>query len=353
MNENLDNVKRILGKYFENINELDIELVNRVLKEYTNRLADLMDFHRMSQVNLEAMIDEIREEARYEGKRYNGEERREDSKRYLYRSTDSKKENIDEVENEEKKNIIKTIQQDFESEIEEEKRESLKKFTRRLDDFSESSARTVASYLRRAGYYNFEEVIYDLRRLTRSVVDRNLDEYSQSINIYAKNSLHNIYDEFEHIKFPEQETELSPEEIREANKAIVEENGIDVDLLEDTYRKYIEGELEPKTVEVGGILINSVAQPVSDEKLLIISEDLMQNNKINEQLNLMDSKDKFAVVKREFYDMIMTEEEFKVIEQENKKARTSQFRSYSIDKKEEKLPETKQKNDGYEFEEYL
>lgn len=356
MNENLDNVKRILAKYLDRLNELDKDSVDRVLRDYTNKLMDLFDSHRINGVNLDMIIDEIREEARYGGKRLDGEERRDTSKRIINRNTDARLETIDKVENDEKKWIVKRIENDFEGEIEEEKKESIKNFTRRLDDLSEIVARTAASYMRRAGYYNFEDFIYDLRQASRSVVERNLGEYEYSVSGLTRNAINNVYDEIGHIQFLEPEIELSEDEIREANKTLINEKGIDVDLLEDTYRKYVMGELgtdEKVDFKADERPISLIMQRTSEKRALAISEVIMQNNILNENTNLMDSKQKFEIVQRDWYDMLITEEEFKAMEQERKKSIASPFRQYSNDVQKEKLKDTKNKNDDYEFEEYL
>lgn len=255
MKQGIEEVKRIFGEYTGALDKLDSKRIEILLKDYQEKLADLLYERGIDGVDIEEIMQQIKEEVAYDtwrydeegnfAKKYDRSEAREDSQ--FKKEINRKVEDIEEEGNEEKEAYVKSLPYTIETVSEEEKYNSTHAFSNYLEDFLSASNQIVLMQMNRVGYYNFDDFDFDLRSVTRQVGERNLSDYEVDIEDLNRVLLQQVSENLDSVKFAEVEkrveenitleNKLDVEAIRVANQTLMEEMQIDVNMAQEIYRR--------------------------------------------------------------------------------------------------------------------
>lgn len=312
--EVMEQMKLKLSAYLQGLNEFDEETLNNVLKKYSQKLDELLDYYGIKNVDVDYLMDEIKSESKFVQKHYDRSDDRANDEQMLRRDFDTKAEQLD-YKND-KRQVLMGAFKNFEMAIEDEIKYSSMRMENCMEEVLNTALEMTKQELVRNGYYNIDDLNYELNQTARSLHTYFIDEYADTIKYSGRSKVNEVMDDINSVK---QENTLdaisnlniTPKEIFDDYKNGKISDGIK--LLSDELDIDVMTISEPKFENDR----NSATQ-----KGLYISKSILDEAIEDENENIFE-KDfdefKYSVVEMESYVMILTSKENDQIQDLNRK----------------------------------
>lgn len=311
--EVMEQMKLKLSAYLQGLNELDEETLNNVLKQYSQKLDELLDYYGIKNVDVDYLMDEIKSKSKLVQKNYDRSDNRADDEQTLRRDFDTKAEQLDYTND--KRQVLRDAFNNFETAIEDEIKYSSSRIENCMEEVLNMAVEMTKHELVRNGYYNIDNLHYDLIQAARSLHTYSMDEYTGNIKSSGNREINNIYDEINNVKQENLEVisnfDITPKEIFDKYKNGDISDGI----------KLLPNELDIDVMTISEPKFENYSNRAT-KKGLYISKSILDEAIEDENENVFEKdfdKSKYSVVEMESYVMILTSKENDQIQDLNRK----------------------------------
>lgn len=311
--EVIEQMKLKLSTYLQGLNEFDEETLNNVLKKYSQKLDELLNYYGIGSVDIDYLMDEIKSESKFVQKHYDRSDDRANDEQMLRRDFDTKAEQLEYKSD--KHQVLMGAFKNFEMAIEDEIKYSSRRMENCMEEVLNTAVGMTKQELVRNGYYNIDDLHYDLSQTARSLHTYFMDEYGDTIKSSGHREINNIDDEINSVKQKNVEVisnfDITPKEIFDKYKNGTISDGIK--LLPDELDIDVMTIIEPKFENASNSAI---------KKGLYISKSVLDEAVDNQNENIFEEdfdELKYSVIEMESYVMILTSKENDQIQDLNRK----------------------------------
>lgn len=312
--EVIEQMKSKLSAYLQGLNEFDEETLDNVLKKYSIKLDELLNYYGIGSIDVDYLMDEIKSESKFTKKHYDRSDYRANDEQMLMRDFDTKNEQLD-YKND-KRQVLMNALKNFELAVDDEIRYSSRGMENCMEELLDTAVNMTKQELTRNGYYSIDDLSYDLNQTARSLHTYFIDEYADTIKHSGRSKVNEVMDDINSVKQENtldaiSNLDITPKEIFDGYKNGKISDGI----------KLAPNELDIDVMTIGEPKFEGLNGNLS-KKGLYISKNILDKALDNGNENIFKKdfdESEYSVVEMESYVMILTAKENEQIQDLNRK----------------------------------